>query len=323
MYHQEKLIFSEILISRLKSETGRLFIQTHNFPDPDAVAAAFGLKELLDKQGIHTEIIYDGELQRDALIRMIALLNIPIHHWKQYELTEADGIIIVDGCKGNSNVEDLIGREIAVIDHHKSLTTEDVELTDIRPEYGSSSTMICEYYKELGVLPSPEAASALHIGLARDTDLYTRGMTEMDLKALSFIYPYSDRELVNSILRNNIQLTDLDYYKKLLENLLVYKGLAVCFLPEGCPQNLMGILGDFVLSLQEIHFVALFANNNETISISFRNNWNDRDASRLMKKFTAGRGRGGGHKQMAGGILDQGTPAEPQKWFEALKAMIY
>ncbi|MDC7239806.1 MAG: DHH family phosphoesterase, partial [Spirochaetales bacterium] len=192
MYYQERLIFSEILVSRLKSETGRLFIQTHNFPDPDAVAAAFGLKELLETQGIHSEIIYDGELQRDALIRMIAQLNIPIYHWKQYELTDNDGIVIVDGCKGNSNVEDLVGREIAVIDHHKSLTTEDVELTDIRPDYGSSSTMICEYYQELGVMPSRAAASALQIGLARDTDLYTRGMTEKDLRALSFLYPFSD-----------------------------------------------------------------------------------------------------------------------------------
>ncbi len=323
MYYQERLIFSEILVSRLKSETGRLFIQTHNFPDPDAVAAAFGLKELLETQGIHSEIIYDGELQRDALIRMIAQLNIPIYHWKQYELTDNDGIVIVDGCKGNSNVEDLVGREIAVIDHHKSLTTEDVELTDIRPDYGSSSTMICEYYQELGVMPSRAAASALQIGLARDTDLYTRGMTEKDLRALSFLYPFSDKDLVNSILRNNIQLSDLEYYKKLLENLMVYKGLAVCFLPEGCPQNLMGILGDFILSLQEIHFVGLFANNSGNISISFRNNWNDKDASGIMKTFTSGRGRGGGHREMAGGILESDTPPEPQKWFETLKAMIY
>ena len=74
------LIFSEKLIAKLKQEDGRIFIQTHNFPDPDAVAAAFGLKELLDRKGIHTEIIYEGELQRHALIQMIAHLHIPIYH---------------------------------------------------------------------------------------------------------------------------------------------------------------------------------------------------------------------------------------------------
>jgi len=322
LYYREKLIFSEKLIAALKQEDGRVFIQTHNFPDPDAVSAAFGLKELLEIQGIHTEIIYDGELQRHALIQMIAHLHIPIYHWKQYELTESDRIIIIDGCKGNANVEDLTGREIAVIDHHKNMADDDILLSDIRPDYGSCSTIICEYYQEHGALPSREAASALHIGLARDTDLFTRGMTEMDLKALSFLYPYSDKSLVNNILRNNIQLTDLDYYRKLLSRLEVYRGMAFCYLSEGCPQNLMGILGDFILSLQEIHFVCLFANNNSVISLSFRNNWEDKDASSIMKQFTQGIGRGGGHKEMAGGVLFQDETPDPEKWFKTLKELI-
>ena len=153
---------------------------------------------------------------------------------------------------------------------------------------------------EQGLVPSQRAASALHIGLARDTDLFTRGMTEKDLEAMTFLYPLSDTETVNSILRNNIQLSDLEYYKKILSQMKVDKGSAYCFLPEGCPQNLMGILGDFILSLLEIHFVALFARNGENISLSFRNNLSDRDASDIMKRFTAGKGQGGGHREMAG-----------------------
>ena len=252
---------------------------------------------------------------------MIAVLEIPIYHWKQYQLTDDDRIVIVDGCKGNSNVVDLTGREVAVIDHHKSLTTEDVEFVDIRPEYGSCSTIICEYYREQGLVPSKRAASALHIGLARDTDLFTRGMSEMDLQAMSFLYPHSDTETVNSILRNNIQLSDLDYYRNILSLLEVDKGSAYCYLPDGCPQNLMGILGDFILSLQEIHFVALFARNGETISLSFRNNLPERDASAIMKKFTAGVGHGGGHNEMAGGILLKYSEGDEKHWFDRLKEL--
>ncbi len=252
---------------------------------------------------------------------MIGVLDIPIFHWKHYQLTDDDRIVIVDGCKGNSNVVDLTGREIAVIDHHKSMTTEDVEYVDIRPEYGSCSTMICEYYQEQGIIPSIRAASALHIGLARDTDLFTRGMTLMDLKAMSFLFPHSDTDTVNSILRNNIQLSDLEYYKNILSLMEVKKGCAYCYLPGGCPQNLMGILGDFILSLQEIHFVALFARNGEHISLSFRNNLADRDASAVMKRFTAGRGHGGGHNEMAGGILHQYSEGDETLWFEQLRAL--
>lgn len=38
--------------------TERVFIQTHNFPDPDAIACAYGLSELLKAKGIDAEICY-------------------------------------------------------------------------------------------------------------------------------------------------------------------------------------------------------------------------------------------------------------------------
>ncbi len=315
-------MFSEILIRFLKKESGRIFIQPHNYPDPDAVSSAYGLREILSARGLEAEIIYEGELQRDALVRMINELRIPLHHWKHYGLNASDRIIVVDGCKGNANVLDLPGREVAVIDHHKSKTTEDISLKDIRPHYGSCSTMICEYYQEQKLIPSKQAASALHIGLARDTDLYTRGMGTMDLKALSFLYPHSDTEKVNSILRNNIQLSDLDYFRSLLQDLKYKQGLAFCFLPEECPQNLMGILVDFVLSLQEVHFAALFSRRGENISLSFRNNRPDRDASLIMKRFTAKIGQGGGHKEMAGGSIAASAAGEPEKFFIRLLKLL-
>ena len=40
--------------------TERVFIQTHNFPDPDAIACAYGLSELLKAKGIDAEICYKG-----------------------------------------------------------------------------------------------------------------------------------------------------------------------------------------------------------------------------------------------------------------------
>ena len=39
-----------------------IFIQTHNFPDPDAIASAYGLKVLLEKKGIGATICYKGRI---------------------------------------------------------------------------------------------------------------------------------------------------------------------------------------------------------------------------------------------------------------------
>ena len=255
-------------------------------------------------------------------MRMISEFHIPVYHWKQYKLSSRDRIIIVDACKGNSNVEDLAGREIAVIDHHRSRTTDDVSLADIRPEYGSCSTIICEYFLEQKLKPSRDVASALLIGLARDTDLYTRGMTEMDMDAFHYLFPLADHSLVNDILRNNIQLTDLKYFSAVIRQIQYSKGIAFCYLPEGCPQNLLGILGDFILSLNEVHFVCLFACNDNTINISFRNEWPDCHASLVMRKFIRDIGRGGGHKEMAGGQLSSEIEPAPEAWRKQLMELI-
>ena len=39
----------------------KVYIQTHNFPDPDAIASAYGLQQLLGSQGVVSTICYEGK----------------------------------------------------------------------------------------------------------------------------------------------------------------------------------------------------------------------------------------------------------------------
>ncbi|MBP7552971.1 MAG: DHH family phosphoesterase [Spirochaetes bacterium] len=290
------------LINNLrKSDT--VYIQTHNFPDHDAVASAFALQYLLRKYNIKTSIVYEGDIQRDSLRLMIEGLHIDIKHTSAYELKESDKIIIVDGCKGNKNVTDLIGEEVAVIDHHEVKVTEDVAYVDIRPQYGACSTVIFSYYILLKQDMPKDVATALLIGLNMDTALLTRGVSEEDIGAYSYLYSYANAKMVNSILRNYIQQKDLRFYKEAIDNLKIFDKVGFCYFPEGCNQNLLGIIGDFFLSLREIDFMVLAANNENSINLSVRSERDDWNATRVIQKVLVGIGFGGGHNDMAGGII--------------------
>ncbi|MCK5289273.1 MAG: recombinase RecJ, partial [Candidatus Omnitrophica bacterium] len=96
------------LVKHLENEE-KVYIQTHNFPDPDAIASAFGLQYLLKKYGISSEIIYDGQLQSNPVERMISEFGISIYHYSEVKMMQNSKIVIVDGCKGNKNVTDLMG----------------------------------------------------------------------------------------------------------------------------------------------------------------------------------------------------------------------
>ena len=280
-----------------------VFIQTHNFPDHDAVASAYALQQLIRKYGINSYLVYDGEIERDSLKTMIKELNSEIKNISQYDMKESDKIVIVDGCKGNKNVTDLIGDEVAIIDHHQVCSPEDVKYVDIRPEYGACSTIIFSYYIILKQTMTKNVATALLIGLNMDTSLLTRGVSEEDISAYSYLYSYSNVRMVNSILRNFIQQKDLEFYKLAIDRIQIYDGLGFCYFPEGCNQNLLGILGDFFLSLKEIDFVVLCAKNEDKVNFSIRSEVDNWNASLIIQKVLTGIGFGGGHSDMAGGII--------------------
>ena len=54
----------------------KVFVQTHNFPDPDAIGAAFGLQQLLLHFGIESTLCYHGKIDRLNTRKMVEYLGI-------------------------------------------------------------------------------------------------------------------------------------------------------------------------------------------------------------------------------------------------------
>jgi nanoRNase/pAp phosphatase (c-di-AMP/oligoRNAs hydrolase) len=306
------------LIPLIKDEEC-VYIQTHNFPDHDSVASAFGLQYLLKKRGITSCLIYEGAIQRDSLKQVIDHLHIPIEPARKHPLTSKDKIIIVDGCKGNKNVTDLIGDEVAVIDHHEVISPDDVRFSDIRPRYGACSTIMYEYFKEEDVEIPPSIGTALFAGLLMDTSLMTRGVCEEDLSAYSNLYPVADNNFVNFNLRNDIQTKDLDFFEKAIQNKRIQDSFAFCYLEDGCNQNLLGILGDFFMAVREVDFVFLCAHNKEQINFSVRSEVARWNSALIIQEILRGIGFGGGHADMAGGIIKDVSKFNPDEIFEKLR----
>ncbi len=308
-------------LQALQNETS-IYIQTHDFPDHDAVASAFGLQQLFAQYKIKTRIIYAGTIERDSLRTTIDKLGINIHPSSEFNIDIFDKIIIVDGCKGNKNVTNLIGDEIAVIDHHDVATPEDVWFVDIRPQYGSCSTLIYQYYKEMQATVSVNVANALLIGLQMDTALLTRGICSEDITAYAYLFRYSNIDQVNNILRNNLQVRDIDHMRYALNHVKIDGGLAFCYFKEGCPQNLMGIVGDFFMSLAEIEFAVVCALNDKQINFSLRSEKETLHAVNVINKLLGSSGFGGGHPHMAGGIMTDIQRFNEDHIFQQLQSMM-
>jgi len=250
---------------------------------------------------------------------MIRELNIPLRHASSYLVGPEDAVIVVDGCPENRNVTSSGGHVIAVIDHHDSSGNTDVELVDLRRDYGSCSAIIAEYWQEEQTSPSKNTATALLIGIARDTDHFKRMISSYDLEAFQYLWPLADQNLYYQIIRNNIEQSDRIYYRILMNSMVLTENLATVYFSDGCPVGMMGILGDFLLSMNDVDFTLIAALNGKDLNVSIRSEVPGLNAAEIIQKLLKDRGWGGGHEEMAGGIVPE---AQPSSYEDILKDLL-
>jgi len=317
---QEKL-FDKLIAQIDRSK--RVFIQTHDYPDHDAVSAAFALHILLCTRGISSTIIYAGDVQRESLHHMILYLQIPILHNSHFRLHETDQAIIIDGCKGNRNVFFLPPREVGVIDHHEVDHPEDVPYVDIRPGIGSCATLIWDYYQETETKIPQNVATALLTGIAYDTSQLTRRVSDLDLAAYTQLFRLADLAFFRANISNYLEFNDLDFFKEALQNIRYSDSFGFCFLHQGCSKNLMGIISEFFIGLRNVHVIVVCAKNNNYIHCSIRCKGKAYNASLIIAEALEGIGTGGGHAHMAGGRIKlKNSDFDPELLFDRLKRSI-
>jgi nanoRNase/pAp phosphatase (c-di-AMP/oligoRNAs hydrolase) len=246
-----------------------------------------------------------------------------MRHISQYDMNERDKVIIVDGCKGNNNVTDLIGDEVAVIDHHEVSAPEDVPYSDIRSECGACATIIFSYFRELDIPVPRDAATAMMVGITMDTMHFIRNARQGDLDAYAALYPTADVAFVNTIARNDITYPDLRYYEYAFRHLEIMNRFGFVYFPGGCAKNLLGIISDFILALDEVDFVVLCARDDGAVHFSVRSERRDWDASVIIRNALKGIGFGGGHTDMAGGVIKDASLFDKERVFTAFKNLLF
>lgn len=281
-----------------------VYIQTHNFPDPDAIASAYGLQKLLEHYGVGAKLCYDGQIDKLSASKMLEVFQIQMLSYEQLlaDMKETDRIICVDSQKHSGNVTDFIGNEIACIDHHPTYVTMEYRYQDIRIT-GACATLIAEYYALLGIEPDINVATALLYGLKMDTLQFTRGVTELDIKMFGFLFPRCDQEKLADLERNNMEFKDLKAYGAAIESIELYDKVGFSCIPFSCPDALIAILADFILALIEVETAVVFSFREDGIKLSVRSEDPEIHAGKLLHEALKDIGSGGGHAVMGGGLI--------------------
>lgn len=284
-------------------KTKQVFIHTHDFPDPDAFASAYGLSELLKYFGIDSVICYGGVIERASLIQMLKVFNIKASPRTDYENEFFNAVnILVDSQLNNANLVFKCGDDVYCIDHHPVFSEADYVWKDIR-QVGACASIIISYYKEAGIVMSKDVASALCYGLKMDTNDFNRGCTKFDIQMFDAVFEYADYEQVTYINQNQLELDDFKAFKAAINNIKTSGEFGFAYIPFQCPSTLVAIISDFLLSTKEVKVSVVYSRLEDVVKFSIRSEDSNIHAGKLIRLALQDIGNGGGHPTMAGGII--------------------
>ncbi len=308
------------IINGLKDK--HIFIQTHNFPDPDAIASAYGLQELLKQSGITSTICYKGRVDHGSAMAMAEKLDIKIVEYAQIKnMAETAEIILVDSQKGNANIIDMPGDEVMCIDHHPTFEKVEYVFADIRPEVGACASIIAEYFFNNGVDMSKEVATALLYGIKVDTANLTRGVSDLDLDMFYRIYSKADHHMITELDNSVLRPDDLKAYEVAISSLETYDRVSFACVGYNCQEALIASISDFIMMLDTTDTTVVYSLKDNGIKLSIRT-MTDCNVGRIANDALEGIGNGGGHENMAGGfvVYDESidNPVQNKEYMDSL-----
>lgn len=280
-----------------------VYLQTHNFPDPDALASAYGMQVFLQAHGVKSTICYDGKIDKSSTKKMLDVFNINAIHIEDIpDMEEHDYIVTMDSQKYNSNITDFPGDEVAAIDHHPTMTPCSYKYSDIRI-CGSCCSIVTDYYIQSHTTLDTNTATALLYGLKMDTDSFNRGFTDFDIEMFGYLHKIADNQKIINLYHNNMEIDDLHAYGEAIKNIQIYENIGFAAISFDCPDALVAMISDFILGLDVVEFAVVYAARNGGYKFSVRNETEYYHAGTVTQEALRGLGGGGGHFSMAGGMI--------------------
>jgi nanoRNase/pAp phosphatase (c-di-AMP/oligoRNAs hydrolase) len=283
-----------------------LLIYMHDNPDPDAMAAAMGLKRLVESTtDLSATLALGGIVGRAENRAMVEKLKVPLIPADVLNTDHFDTIAIVDSQMGTGNNSLPAGREVdIVIDHHPARgESARARWCDIRPQLGATSTIVLQYLREMHVLLDTSLATALFYAIRSETRDLGREATAAERDAYLFLIPMVDHHLMFRIQQPKLPRQYYEALDRALRMAQTWGDIITVNLGAIAYPDLVAEIADLLLDYESAQFVFCCGRFSKQIYVSIRTEPSQRRAGALMRQLIGNEGASGGHGTTAGGRL--------------------
>ncbi len=286
---------------RYLADADRVLIMLHNDPDPDAIASGLALRNVLRRTKTTAIIGALHGVTRPENLRMLNLLDIHIEAVTPDALKEYERIAMVDVQP--HYFSGLIDRVDLVIDHHPEQTGYTAVFKDIRPDYGSTSTILTEHLRAVDVNISERTATAMLYAIKSDTLFFNRQTNRVDLEAFSYLYPLADAALIRKMEGAEITLERLEYVMNAYRGGILADQVFCAFLGQTPREDFIPYVADFFLQVEDVKWTIIAGVVNDSLVVSVRNLGYMKNAGEFVRRYFSDIGSAGGHRAMAKAVV--------------------
>jgi nanoRNase/pAp phosphatase (c-di-AMP/oligoRNAs hydrolase) len=234
-------------------------------------------------------------------VRMVNLLDIHVEPIAAEQVASFDRVAMVDVQPHYFG--GVIDKVDLVIDHHPEQPGYSAVFKDIRPDYGSTSTILTEHLRAVDANISERTATALLYAIKSDTLFFNRQANRVDIDAFSYLYPLADAALIRKMEGAEITMERLEFVLKAKQHGALVEQVFCAFLGNTPREDFIPYVADFYLQLENVKWTIVSGIVNDSLIMSVRNLGYSRNAGEFVRKYFADIGSAGGHRAMAKAVV--------------------
>ncbi len=306
-------------LAKRRETISPLLILTHDYPDPDALAAAFALAHLVEQYyGIQARIAYGGIVGRTENRAMVRILRIPIHKLRPSDLQRFIHVALVDTQPRFEN-NSFPGKRRAtlVIDQHTSLRRPWAGLVLIDTECGATCVIVAQALLQQQVQIPVRVATALAYGIMSDTlDLYRARRPDVVRTYLS-ILPHADMKMLARIQNPSHSRKFFLTLGKAIRNAIANRGLILSHLGPIENPDLVAQMAEFLLTYEHARWSVCSGRYRGRLYVSLRASQSSAQAGEILRDAFVDKKEAGGHGAIGGGSFRVAKEPQEEDWMKA------
>jgi nanoRNase/pAp phosphatase (c-di-AMP/oligoRNAs hydrolase) len=280
-------------------------VLTHDNPDPDSIAAALGLRRLLEADGFTVTLALGGIIGRAENRAMVRELKVPLIPIERLDLGRFHivGLVDTQPQTGNNSLPDDRKPDI-VIDHHPPReASSGVLWRDIRSEVGATATIVYEYLQLAGLALDETLTTAFLYALKSETRDLGREAGDDEREAYLELMAKADFTRLYSISHPKLGREHFVAVDRAIRGAVVWGDLLAVNVGDLDYPDLVAEVADMMLPFDKARWVICVGQHENNVYLSLRTDVPTANAGQVIRRVVGARGAAGGHGMIAGGRL--------------------